>query len=94
MFDRSKMIILVTGTTIQPYDKNWKECESTWMPELRKLGYTVKVAIGNPKMNKYVKEVNNIVYFAAEDTKRFTLRLKILKEVFLINLYGFHVDGF
>lgn len=70
MFDKSKLIILVTGTTIQPYDKNWKECESTWMPELRNLGYTVKVAIGNPKMNKYVKEVNNIVYFAAEDTKR------------------------
>ena len=69
MFDRSKIMILVTGTTIAPWDQNWKECEATWIPELRKLGYNVKVAIGNPKMNKYVKEMDNIVYFAAEDTK-------------------------
>jgi len=69
MFDRSKIMILVTGTTIAPWDQNWKECESTWIPELRKLGYNVKVAIGNPKMNKYVKEMGDIVYFAAEDTK-------------------------
>jgi hypothetical protein len=69
MFDRSKIMILVTGTTIEPYAQNWKECESTWIPELRKLGYNVKVAIGNPKMNKYVKEMGDIVYFAAEDTK-------------------------
>jgi hypothetical protein len=70
MFDRNKIMILVTGTTIAPWDQNWKECEATWIPELRKLGYNVKVAIGNPTMNKYVKEMDNIVYFAAEDTKR------------------------
>jgi hypothetical protein len=27
--DKSKIIILVTGTTNKPYDKNWKECERT-----------------------------------------------------------------
>jgi hypothetical protein len=70
MFDRSKIMILVTGTTIAPWDQNWKECEATWIPELRKLGYNVKVAIGSPNMNRYVKEMGNIVYFAAEDTKR------------------------
>ena len=69
MFDRSKIMILVTGTTIEPYAQNWKECNTTWIPELRKLGYTVKIAIGNPKMNKYVKEMGDTVYFAAEDTK-------------------------
>ncbi len=47
MFDRSKIMILVTGTTIEPYAQNWKECEATWIPELRKLGYNVMVAIGN-----------------------------------------------
>ena len=69
MFDKSKMMILVTGTTIEPHAQNWKECERTWIPELRKLGYNVKVAIGNPKMNKYVKEMGDIVYFSAADTK-------------------------
>ena len=69
MFDRSKIMILVTGTTIAPWDQNWKECESTWIPELRKLGYNVKVAIGDPTLDNYVKEVDDIVYFAAEDTK-------------------------
>ena len=70
MFDKSKMVILVTGTTIEPYDKNWKECYSTWIPELKKLGYNVLVAFGNPKMNTYYKIVGDKIYFAAEDTKR------------------------
>ena len=57
MFDKSKLIILVTGTNIAPYDKNWKECQSTWIPELRKLGYNVKVAIGNPDLENYLKMI-------------------------------------
>ena len=68
--DRSKILILVTGTEIEPYDKNWKECESTWIPELRKLGYTVKVTIGRPNMKKWFKDTGNIIYFKADDTKQ------------------------
>jgi hypothetical protein len=68
--DKSKLIILVTGTTIEPWDQNWKECEATWIPELRKLGYTVMVAIGNPDLDTHYVISNNIIYFKADDTKR------------------------
>ena len=69
MFDKSKLIILVTGTNIAPYDKNWKECQSTWIPELRKLGYNVKVAIGNPDLENYFKIEDDIIYFKADESK-------------------------
>ena len=68
--DRSKIIILVTGTTIQPYDSNWKECEATWIPELRKLGYDVMVAIGNSDLETEWKIDGDMIWFKAEDTKR------------------------
>jgi hypothetical protein len=67
--DKSKIIILVTGTTNKPFDANWKECERTWIPELRKLGYEVKVAIGNPKLKDYYSIKENIIYFRADDSK-------------------------
>ena len=70
MFDKSKLIILVTGTTIAPWDQNWKECESTWIPELRKLGYNIKVAIGNPDLETEWKIDGDMIWFKAEDTKR------------------------
>jgi hypothetical protein len=69
MFDKSKMMILVTGTTIEPWAQNWKECESTWIPELRKLGYNVKVAIGNPDLKTEWKIDGDMIWFKAEDTK-------------------------
>ena len=68
--DKSKLIILVTGTTIEPWDQNWKECEATWIPELRKLGYNVMVAIGNPDLETDYSISDNIIYFKADDTKR------------------------
>lgn len=46
-----KVVIMVTGTDVEPYDKNYKECEQTWIPELRKLGFKVIVAVGNPNLN-------------------------------------------
>lgn len=70
MFNRDKMIILVTGTTIEPYDKNWKECEATWIPELRKLGYKVMVALGDPTLEEYYHIDGNIIYFKADATKK------------------------
>ena len=69
MFDKSKLIILVTGTNTKPYDKNWKECESTWIPELRKLGYSVKIAIGIPSLTNYYMVDGDIIYFRADDGK-------------------------
>jgi hypothetical protein len=68
--DKSKLIILVTGTTIEPWDQNWKECEATWIPELRKLGYNVMVAIGNPDLDTDYSISGNIITFKADDTKR------------------------
>jgi hypothetical protein len=67
---KNKIIILVTGTTIEPHDSNWKECANTWIPELKKLGYNVKVAIGNPELEHYYKDDGDIIWFKAEDTKR------------------------
>ena len=67
--DRSNIIILVTGTTIEPYANNWRECTATWIPELRKLGYTVMVAIGNPDLENWYKIDGNFIYFKTEDTK-------------------------
>jgi hypothetical protein len=69
MFDKSKIMILVTGTTLEPWDQNWKECESTWIPELRKLGYEVKVAIGNPDLETEWKISDDMIWFKAADTK-------------------------
>jgi hypothetical protein len=69
MFDRSKIMIMVTGTTIEPWAQNWKECYNTWIPELKKLGYPVMVAIGNPDLENYFKIEDDIIYFKAADTK-------------------------
>jgi len=70
MFDKSKFIILVTGTTIEPHAQNWRECLSTWIPLVRNLGFNIKVAIGNPNLDKEWIEYNDIIYFKAEDSKR------------------------
>jgi hypothetical protein len=70
MFDKSKLIILVTGTTIEPWAQNWKECKSTWIPEIEKFGYNVMVAIGNPDLETEWKIDGDMIWFKAEDTKR------------------------
>jgi hypothetical protein len=70
MFDKNKLIILVTGTTIEPYDKNWKECYSTWIPLMKEAGFNIKVAIGNPKLKKDWELYGDMIYFKTEDTKR------------------------
>jgi hypothetical protein len=66
---KREMIILVTGTTIEPYAQNWKECSHTWIPILRALGYNVMVAIGDPNLENYYKIDGSIIWFKAEDTK-------------------------
>jgi hypothetical protein len=67
--NKDKIMIMVTGTMISPYDENWKECYRTWIPELKKLGYNVLVAIGKPDLETQWKLDGDFIYFKAEDTK-------------------------
>jgi hypothetical protein len=69
MIDKSKIIILVTGTTIEPHAQNWKECSNTWIPELKKMGYNIMVAIGDPNLESWFEIKDDIIWFKAEDTK-------------------------
>lgn len=66
---KDKIVVLVTGTLIKPWVNNWKECEQTWIPKLRELGYTVMVALGDESLDDYYKIDGNIIYFKAADTK-------------------------
>jgi len=75
---RDNIIILVTGTLIEPWDKNWKECEDTWVKVLRKIGYTVMISIGDETIDDYYKIDGNTIYFKTSDTK-FGLYDKSLK---------------
>lgn len=67
--DRSKIIILVTGSMNSPWDSNWKECASTWIPLVRKLGYNVKIAIGDPSIPDLFLDEGDIIRFKASDSK-------------------------
>lgn len=67
--DRSKIIILVTGSMNSPWDSNWKECASTWVPLVRKLGYDVKIAIGDPSIPDLYSDEGDIIRFKASDSK-------------------------
>lgn len=67
--DRSKIIILVTGTDNKPWDKNWKECAATWIPLVRQLGYHIKVAIGDPSVEGFLDE-GETIRFRASDCKK------------------------
>jgi hypothetical protein len=67
--NKDKIMIMVTGTMISPYDENWKECYRTWIPELKKLGYNVLVSIGKPDLETEWKLDGDFIYFRADDTK-------------------------
>jgi hypothetical protein len=67
--DKSKIIILITGTNIEPYNSNWEECNSTWIPELRKLGYNVMIALGDDYLEVNHKIDGDIIWFNAEASK-------------------------
>ena len=67
--DKSKVIILVTGTHTYPWSLNWKECESTWVPLLRELGYSVKIAFGDPNLENYYSDEGDYIKFKTSDGK-------------------------
>lgn len=69
MIDKSKIIILVTGAIKEPWDKNWKECMSTWIPLVRQLGYSVKVALGDLEVEDFSDD-GDIIRFHACDSKK------------------------
>jgi len=67
--DKNKVIILVTGTNNYPSSLNWKECENTWVPMLRELGYTVKIAFGDPNLENYYSDEGDYIKFKTSDGK-------------------------
>jgi|SRR6056300_40922 len=46
-----KVVIMVTGSHGKP--DNHKECERTWIPKLREMGFKVLVALGNTEVQKF-----------------------------------------
>jgi len=78
--DRSKIAILVTGTMNAPWDANWKECAATWIPLLRKLGYCVKIALGDPDIEGFSDE-GDIIRFKALDDKSGLLDKRVIEPI-------------
>ena len=70
---QDRVVIMVTGTTIEPFSNNLKECERTWMPKLRELGYKVISVIGNPDIThkKSQHQLDNWFKFIGDDTIKF-----------------------
>lgn len=67
--DKSKIIILVTGTNTHPWNLNWKECENTWVPLLKELGYSVKISFGDPNLENYYSDDGDYIRFKTSDGK-------------------------
>ena len=75
-----KVIILVTGfKELEPWNSNWKECERTWVPLLRELGYDIKISFGDPNIEDYFLDEGNHIKFKASIGKDGVLdkRLKL-----------------
>ena len=70
---QKRVVIMVTGCTIKPYSNNLKECERTWMPLLRKMGYRVISVVGNPDIThkKTQWHLDNYFSFVNENTIKF-----------------------
>jgi hypothetical protein len=50
------VIVMVTGSHLRP--ENMKECERTWVPKLRELGFTVLLSMGNLEVDNFGDEGN------------------------------------
>jgi len=61
--DRSKILLIVTGSNVSPWDKNWMECANTWIPLLKQLGYHVKVSIADENLDDYFLDECDIIKF-------------------------------
>jgi len=67
--DKSEIIILVTGSSNHPWDLNYKECQNTWIPLIQKLGYNVKIALGDINIDNYFIDNGDIIKFKTQDSK-------------------------
>jgi hypothetical protein len=52
-----EVLIMVTGSHTKP--DNYKECERTWIPKLRDLGFNVMVSLGNLECDEYGQLTEN-----------------------------------
>ena len=70
---QQRVVIMVTGTTIEPWSNNLKESERTWIPLLRKMGYRVISVIGNHQIThkKTQHQLDNWFSFVEKDTIKF-----------------------
>lgn len=68
-----EVIIMVTGSHLRP--ENMKECERTWIPKLRELGFTVLISMGNLEVDNFgeitANDFRNYFSFPKEDIIEF-----------------------
>lgn len=66
--DKKRTLVTIIGTWKQSHSKNWIECESTWVPLLRDLGYDVWVIVSNTHMDKEFERRGNFFFVNCADT--------------------------
>ena len=65
----SKTLITIPGTWNSPHSKNWMECEFTWVPKLRKMGFDVIYLMSNPHLDKDYELLGNFFFSKCLDGK-------------------------
>jgi hypothetical protein len=61
--DKSKIVIIITGSQVDGWDKNWQECLFTWIPLVRQLGYHVKISFPDNNIPDYFLDEDGIIKF-------------------------------
>lgn len=62
-----RVLITITGTWSPSHAKNWMECEATWVPRLRKMGFDVVYLMSNPHLDKPYERVGNFFFANCKD---------------------------
>ena len=60
-------LITIIGTWAESHSKNWIECESTWVPKLRELGFEVLILMSNPYLDKEYEKIGNFFFSKCSD---------------------------
>lgn len=63
-----KTLITVTGTWVESHSKNWIECESTWIPKLREMGFEILILMSNPHLDKEYEKIGNFFFSKCGDS--------------------------
>jgi hypothetical protein len=61
--ERSKVLVMVIGSNVSPWNKNWIECSQTWVPLLKQLGYHVKISFGDEHLDNYFIDEGDSIRF-------------------------------